>query len=104
MDAFFGYTKKHTTHRTNKYRTSEPMNDTTDITQVFKDLSERICIPKFNFPANLTEPTYATKTSTVVLVDYENRVTFIERDWHDENMSPFSPSAHQDISYCFTLE
>ncbi|KAI7891233.1 NRDE protein-domain-containing protein [Mucor mucedo] len=85
-------------------RTSEPMNDTTDITQVFSDLSERICIPKFDFPADLAEPTYATKTSTVVLVDHENRVTFVERDWHDENLSPFSPGAYEDISYRFTLE
>lgn len=80
------------------------MNDTTDILQVFSDLSERICIPKFDFPADIAEPTYATKTSTVILVDHENHVTFVERDWHDENLSPFSPGTYQDISYRFTLD
>lgn len=80
------------------------MNDTADITQVFKDLSERICVPKFKFPVDMAEPTYATKTSTVVLVDHDNRVTFVERDWHDANLSPFSPDACDDILYRFELE
>jgi uncharacterized protein with NRDE domain len=81
------------------------MCDVHNLKQVYKDLSERICIPKFDFPVDtIEEPTYATRTSTVVLVDRDNRVTFAEREWHDENQSPFKPGDYNDILHHFNLE
>lgn len=81
------------------------MSDTEDLSQLFTELSERICIPKFDYPIKGMEtPTYATKTSTVVLIDHDNHVTFVERDWHDENMSPINPSEYKDILHHFDLE
>jgi uncharacterized protein with NRDE domain len=80
------------------------MNDVNNIQQVYTDLSERICIPKFEFPIeSIKESSYATRTSTVVLVDHENRVTFVERDWHDENLSLINTD-YNDIIYHFNLE
>lgn len=81
------------------------MNDPTDLSQVFTDLSERICIPKFDFPIKAIEqPAYATKTSTVVLIDHDNRVTFVERDWHNEDTSLVNPGEYNDVVHHFNLE
>lgn len=79
-----------------------------DIKQVFKDLSERICIPKFDFPVDsIKEPAYATRTSTVVLVDHDNQVTFVEREWHagEENIFPvIKTDDYHDILHHFKIE
>ncbi|KAI8080551.1 NRDE protein-domain-containing protein [Thamnidium elegans] len=85
--------------------TSKPMNDPTHLPQVLTDLSERICIPKFDFPIKtIKQPTYATKTSTVVLIDHNNRVTFIERDWYNEDMSLATPGEYKDVVHHFDLK
>ncbi|GAN07645.1 conserved hypothetical protein [Mucor ambiguus] len=86
---------------------SKPMNNDQDIQQIFDDLKERISIPLFNFPGNLgiQEPAYATRTSTIVLIDRDDNVTFIERLWYDErNLSPVNPGEYNDLVFQFPLE
>lgn len=85
---------------------SKPMNNDKDIQQIFDDLKERISIPLFNFPGNLgiQEPAYATRTSTIVLIDHDDNVTFIERLWYNEtDLSPVNPNEYNDIMYQFNL-
>lgn len=80
------------------------MKNEDDVSQVMKDLKETVCVPKFDFPIKeLKEPTYATKTSTVVLVDYEGNVTFVERDWFDENLNRVEPNSYNDVVEHFQL-
>lgn len=57
-----------------------PLTDTTSIQKVFEEIKSVIRVPHIVFASN--EP-YATRTSTVVLVDHEGMVTFLERDWFD---------------------
>lgn len=86
---------------------SKPMNNEKDIQQIFDDLKERISIPLFSFPENLgiQEPAYATRTSTIVLIDHDNNVTFIERLWYNEtDLSPVNPNEYNDIMYQFNLK
>ncbi|GAA5807503.1 hypothetical protein MFLAVUS_000866 [Mucor flavus] len=85
--------------------TSKPMSDPTHLPQVLTDLSERICVPKFDFPIKtIKQPAYATKTSTLVLIDHNNRVTFVERDWHNEDMSLTASGEYKDVVHHFDLE
>ncbi|CAO3609480.1 unnamed protein product [Mucor hiemalis] len=84
--------------------TSKPFSDEKDITEVFKDLKETVCVPKFDFPfEGIKEPAYATRTSTVVLIDYDGNVSFIERDWYDENLVPIKHGEFNDIVEHFKL-
>ncbi|KAF1806653.1 NRDE protein-domain-containing protein [Mucor lusitanicus] len=86
---------------------SKPMNNDKDIQQIFDDLKERISIPLFNFPGNLgiQEPAYATRTSTIVLIDRDDNVTFIERLWYNEtDLSPVNPGEYNDLIFQFSLE
>lgn len=86
---------------------SKPMNNDKDIQQIFDDLKERISIPLFNFPGDLgiQDPAYATRTSTVVLIDRDNNVTFIERLWYNEtDLSPVNPDEYNDLVFQFNLE
>lgn len=84
--------------------TSKPFHDEEDLTEVFKDLKETICVPKFDFPfEGIKEPEYATRTSTVVLIDYDGNVSFIERDWYDENLVPYKHGEFNDIVEHFKL-
>ncbi|KAI8977131.1 NRDE protein-domain-containing protein [Mycotypha africana] len=86
--------------------TTKPMTNTGDVEHIYGDLKERICIPLFNFPENLNlkNSAYATRTSTVVLLDYNDNVTFIERMWYNED--DITPATHvnfNDKVYRFTL-
>jgi uncharacterized protein with NRDE domain len=80
------------------------LKDDKDIVQVFDDLKETVCVPKFDFPVQeIKQPAYATKTSTVVLVDYEGNVTFTERDWYDESLVPIQPGNYNDVVEHFKI-
>jgi uncharacterized protein with NRDE domain len=46
---------------------------------------ERILAPIF-----ITSSIYGTRSSTVLLIDLENKVTFIERSYHDHDPSQFT--------------
>jgi uncharacterized protein with NRDE domain len=82
-------------------RTTEEMKDVTSIKQIFADLKERICVPLFDFS---NEAYYATRTSTVVLVDYEGRVTFVERDWYTKDREPITCFDSVDRKFSFNIE
>ncbi|KAI8097837.1 NRDE protein-domain-containing protein [Gilbertella persicaria] len=86
--------------------TTKPMSNVQDVDQIFADLKERICIPKFDWPKslNLKDYTYGTRTSTIVLIDHQGHVTFVERLWHDkETFSPANPNHFNDIIFHFDL-
>ncbi|KAI8882745.1 DUF833-domain-containing protein [Backusella circina FSU 941] len=85
----------------NLLRTTEEMTDVTNIQQVFADLKERICVPLFNF---INGAYYATRTSTVVLVDYDGRVTFVERDWYNKDKEPITCFDDADRKFSFNIE
>jgi uncharacterized protein with NRDE domain len=82
------------------------MNNVEDIQQIFADLQERIAVPLFNFPIpNIKDPAYGTRTSTIVLIDHDNHVTFIERLWYDpETLLPINSDEYDDVVYHFDLE
>ncbi|KAI7897937.1 NRDE protein-domain-containing protein [Cokeromyces recurvatus] len=85
----------------------KPMTNVQDMQRIFDDLKERICIPLFEFPEcpGVKDLSYATRTSTIVLIDYDNNVTFIERLWRDENdLTLFNPENYNDVIYHFKLE
>ncbi|KAI8096320.1 NRDE protein-domain-containing protein [Halteromyces radiatus] len=67
----------------NILRSSEPFNDPTNIGQVMTDFKERIFIPKLNNKELGNNASYATRTSTVILVDRQDNVIFVERDWFE---------------------
>ncbi|KAI8328688.1 NRDE protein-domain-containing protein [Choanephora cucurbitarum] len=79
--------------------TTEPMTNTEDANQILRDLQTRIYIPQFDWPEylGLKEPTYGTRTSNVILIDYGNHVTFIERSWLDQG-------AFDDIRFQFDIK
>ena len=54
---------------------------------------ERILSPVF-----ITSPTYGTRSSTILLIDEENRVTFLEKTYHPEN-----PDHHETHHYEFAI-
>ncbi len=54
---------------------------------------ERVLSPVF-----ISSPTYGTRSSTIVFVDAEDRVTFLERTFSPEN-----PDYHETRRYAFTM-
>lgn len=47
--------------------------------QTWEDIKSTIFVPKLSV-GNLT---YATRTTTVILVDMNDQVTFVEREWFE---------------------
>lgn len=86
--------------------TTQPMNNVEDMQKIFDDLQERISVPFFNFPVpDIEEPAYGTRTSTIVLIDHDDHVTFTERLWYDiETLLPINPDEYDDATYHFDLE
>lgn len=82
------------------------MTDTENVDTIMNDLKERIFIPKFDFPAitGIKEPSYGTRTSTVVLIDYDDNVTFVERDWYDSNLSLCKSGECDERSFRFQID
>ncbi|KAI8374432.1 NRDE protein-domain-containing protein [Radiomyces spectabilis] len=64
--------------------TTKPLPDTSNLELVLEEMKQRICIPKFSNSdfGNATE--YATRTSTVILVDHDGHAVFVERQRYDE--------------------
>lgn len=54
--------------------------------------SERVLSPLF-----ITGSNYGTRSSTILLLDYDNRVTFIERFFHPDQ------AGWNDVSYQFLI-
>ncbi|KAI8971361.1 NRDE protein-domain-containing protein [Pilobolus umbonatus] len=87
----------------NMLSTTEPLNHTDDPILLSEELKEHIFCPKFhNGPDDARDYTYATRSSTIVLIDYDNCVTYVERNWHDENHELLSE--FNDAVYKFELE
>ncbi|RCH90568.1 hypothetical protein CU097_006924 [Rhizopus azygosporus] len=85
---------------------SQPMTDTENVDTIMNNLKERIFIPKFDFPdiTGIKEPSYGTRTSTVVLIDYDDNVTFVERDWYDSNLSLCKSGECDERSFRFQID
>jgi uncharacterized protein with NRDE domain len=54
-------------------------------------------------PAFISSGDYGTRSSTVILVDQENRVQFIERSFQSSGGRPPSPENYQATSHQFTI-
>ncbi|KAG0793582.1 hypothetical protein G6F17_008898 [Rhizopus arrhizus] len=87
-------------------KTGDPISNTDDTSAIRADFKERIFIPKVDFPPSieLKELSYGTRTSTIVLLDYEGNVTFIERDWYDSNLLPIKSGEYDDRLFEFHLQ
>ncbi|KAG1148976.1 hypothetical protein G6F37_004487 [Rhizopus arrhizus] len=87
-------------------KTGDPISNTGDTSAIRADFKERIFIPKVDFPPSieLKELSYGTRTSTIVLLDYEGNVTFIERDWYDSNLLPIKSGEYDDRLFEFHLQ
>lgn len=86
------------------YRTTKPMNNENDILQIFADLKERIHVPLFKFPKSLglKVSEYATRTSSIVLIDHENNVTFVEHAWYPTSND--TEHIDKDLIYHFKIK
>lgn len=62
---------------------TEPFTNTDDVTHLMAGFKERIFIPKINSKILGKGASYGTRTSTVILVDKDDKVTFVERDWYE---------------------
>ncbi|KAI8382296.1 NRDE protein-domain-containing protein [Blakeslea trispora] len=79
--------------------TTEPITKTDNAQELLNDLQTRIYIPHFDWPKDvgLKQPTYGTRSSNIVLIDYDNHVTFVERLWSN-------PHQFDDQHYEFDLQ
>ncbi|KAI8330174.1 NRDE protein-domain-containing protein [Chlamydoabsidia padenii] len=59
-------------------RVTKPFTDPGNIPHLLQEFKERIFIPL----VELNNTAYGTRTSTVILVDKQDNVTFVERDWY----------------------
>ncbi|KAI9299965.1 NRDE protein-domain-containing protein [Cunninghamella echinulata] len=62
-------------------RTTEPFTNPSDIYQSLEESKERIYFPLMNEQDK--KLSYGTRTSTIILIDEKDNVTFIEKDWYD---------------------
>ncbi|KAI8061558.1 NRDE protein-domain-containing protein [Gongronella butleri] len=60
----------------------KPTDGTDDLLEVLNNVKETRFVPKFSHRHFGHGNDYATRTSTVILVDKDDRATFVERDWY----------------------
>ncbi|KAI9281835.1 NRDE protein-domain-containing protein [Sporodiniella umbellata] len=91
----------------NMLKTGDPMPQIEGYDLVSKNLQQRIFITNF-YGFEYQESGYlgyATRTSTVVLIDYDGNVTFVERDWYNtKTFQQLKPSEYEDRLFRFQLE
>ncbi|KAK9766106.1 hypothetical protein K7432_005068 [Basidiobolus ranarum] len=83
-------------------RDTSPYQDGSEIKQL-QDLAQCICIPKVHFPKNESNP-YATRTSTIILINHDNELVFIEREWYNEHQEPYEDPSQHDREFRFNIQ
>jgi uncharacterized protein with NRDE domain len=66
---------------------TEPITNADDVAHLMAEFKKRIFIPKVNGKPLGNGASYGTRTSTVILVDKDDKVTFVERDWYESDDS-----------------
>ncbi|CAO3627989.1 unnamed protein product [Cunninghamella blakesleeana] len=79
-------------------RTTKPFQDPSNILQSLEESKERIFFPLMN--SEEQKIAYGTRTSTIILMDNDDHITFIEKDWYQYLNGQYIEN-HLSKSRCF---